>query len=64
MSPPALPFRRSKTDPRKQSLYLSVEVLEEMRQEAWRQDRPISWIVQQAWRIARERVKRLPAPEV
>src|SRR5688500_12084882 len=42
----------SHTDNRKQSLYFPEEMLEEIQREANRQDRSLSWIVQQAWRLA------------
>jgi len=41
---------------RKQSLYFPEEMLREIQQEAIRLDRSLSWLVQQAWRLARERV--------
>ena len=46
---------------RKQSLYFPVDVLEEIQSEAIRQDRSLSWVVQRAWTLARERVKNTPA---
>lgn len=45
---------------RKQSLYFPEEALEEIQQEATRQDRSLSWIVQQAWRRARSRIAAIP----
>ena len=48
------------TEKRKQSLYFPEEMLREMQQEAIRQDRSLSWIVQQAWRTARERLATTP----
>jgi uncharacterized small protein (TIGR04563 family) len=51
----------SRTDNRKQSLYFPEEMLDEIQREANRQDRSLSWIVQQAWRIAREEIKRFPS---
>ncbi len=51
----------STTDHRKQSLYFPEDMLLEIQKEAERQDRSISWIVQQAWKIARERIKAFPA---
>jgi len=48
-------------DKRKQSLYFPEEMLKEIEEEAFRQDRSLSWIVQQAWRAARERIKKMPA---
>ena len=48
-------------DKRKQSLYFPEEMLKEIQDEAIRQDRSLSWIVQQAWRVARERVLKMPS---
>jgi uncharacterized small protein (TIGR04563 family) len=49
------------TDKRKQSLYFPEEMLREIQEEANRQDRSLSWVVQQAWKIARDRIKAFPA---
>lgn len=51
----------SSSDKRKQSLYFPEDMLREIQEEATRQDRSLSWIVQQAWRIARSEVKRFPS---
>jgi len=48
------------TDKRKQSLYFPEEMLREMQEEATRQDRSLSWIMQQAWRTARARIGTMP----
>jgi len=45
---------------KKVTLYFSSGLLEETQREAIRQDRSISWIIQAAWRLAREEVRRLP----
>ena len=45
---------------KKVTLYFNSGVLGETQHEAIRQDRSISWIIQAAWRIAREEVRRLP----
>jgi uncharacterized small protein (TIGR04563 family) len=45
---------------KKVTLYFNSAVLGETQHEAIRQDRSISWIIQAAWRIAREEVRRLP----
>ena len=45
---------------KKVTLYFSGGVLSETQHEAIRQDRSISWIIQAAWRIARDEVRRLP----
>ena len=51
----------STTDHRKQSLYFPEEMLKEIEHESHRQDRSLSWIVQQAWRIARNEIMRFPS---
>lgn len=52
----------STTDHRKQSLYFPEEMLNEIEREAQRQDRSLSWIVQQAWKLARTDLRRMPSP--
>ncbi len=49
------------TDHRKQSLYFPEDMLQEIQREATRQDRSISWIVQQAWKVARGDIKKMPS---
>jgi uncharacterized small protein (TIGR04563 family) len=51
------------TDKRKQSLYFPEEMLREIQEEATRQDRSLSWIVQRAWRAARERIAKMPGTD-
>jgi uncharacterized small protein (TIGR04563 family) len=48
-------------DKRKQSLYFPEEVLEEIKREAARLDRSLSWVVQQCWKIARGTLHAYPA---
>ena len=50
-----------KSDKRKQSLYFPEEMLEEIKHEANRQDRSLSWIVQRAWMIARAEIQKFPS---
>lgn len=45
---------------RKVTLYFNAAMLSETQKEALRQDRSISWIIQAAWRIARDEVKKMP----
>lgn len=45
----------------KQSLYFPEDMLQEMQREARRQDRSLSWIVQQAWKLARGELKKIPS---
>ena len=50
-----------KTDKRKQSLYFPESMLEEIKVEAGRLNRSLSWVVQRAWKVARQDVKKLPS---
>jgi uncharacterized small protein (TIGR04563 family) len=45
---------------KKVTLYFSSGMLVETQREAIRQDRSISWIIQAAWRTARDEMRRLP----
>ena len=51
------------TDKRKQSLYFPEDMLNEIQIEANRQDRSLSWIVQQAWKHRPRRDHALPVGE-
>jgi len=42
---------------RKQSLYFPEEMLKEIKQEANRLDRSLSWVVAHAWKLARNKIK-------
>jgi len=53
--------RAGSTDKRKQSLYFPEDMLKEIQEEATRQDRSLSWIVQKAWKIARNEIKKYPS---
>lgn len=44
---------------RKQSLYFQDEMLTEIRAEAARLDRSISWVVQRAWKVGRAAIRKL-----
>lgn len=50
-----------RSDKRKQSLYFPEDMLREIQVEANRQDRSLSWIVQQAWKIARDQIMKYPS---
>jgi uncharacterized small protein (TIGR04563 family) len=50
----------SGSDKRKQSLYFPEEMLKEIGNEATRQDRSLSWIVQKAWKAARKDLLSMP----
>ena len=49
-----------KTDKRKQSLYFPGVMLDEIAAEARRLDRSLSWVVQRAWKVAAEEIKKMP----
>jgi uncharacterized small protein (TIGR04563 family) len=49
------------SDKRKQSLYFPEDMLKEIQDEAARQDRSLSWIVQKAWKIARKEIMKYPS---
>lgn len=46
-------------DERKKSIYFTAEMLKELEKEAKRQDRSLSWLLRQAWTLARAEVKAL-----
>lgn len=45
---------------KKMTLYLSEDLLNQTKQEALRQDRSLSWIMEAAWKMARERLQEMP----
>ena len=49
------------SDKRKQSLYFPEEMLVEIQEQATRQDRSLSWIVQKAWKLARKDIMKYPS---
>jgi uncharacterized small protein (TIGR04563 family) len=51
----------SGSDKRKQSLYFPDEMLKEIGNEAMRQDRSLSWIVQKSWKAARKDIMSMPS---
>ena len=48
-------------DQRKQSLYFPEHLICEMRAEAQRLDRSLSWVVQYAWKHGRAALKKIPS---
>ena len=54
-------LRMAGSDKRKQSLYFPEDMLKEIQDEATRQDRSLSWIVQKAWKIARKEIMKYPS---
>ena len=51
----------ARSDKRKQSLYFPESMLQEIKEEAARLDRSLSWVVQRAWKISRLEIKKLPS---
>ncbi len=51
------------TDKRKRSLYFPETMLEEIKFEAARLDRSISWIVQRCVKVAMPEIRKLPSVE-
>ena len=49
------------SDKRKQSLYFPEAMLQEIKDEAARLDRSLSWIVQRAWKMARLEIRKIPS---
>jgi uncharacterized small protein (TIGR04563 family) len=52
---------KSGSDKRKQSLYFPEAMLQEIKDEAARLDRSLSWVVQRAWKMARAEIKKIPS---
>jgi len=53
--------KSSGSDKRKQSLYFPESMLQEIKDEAARLDRSLSWVVQRAWKMARLDIKKIPS---
>ena len=51
----------NRTDKRKQSVYIPEAMLSEIKREAERQERSLSWIMQRAWKIARGEIMKTPS---
>lgn len=50
-----------RSDKRKQSLYFPETMLTEIKDEAARLDRSLSWVVQRAWKLARADIRKIPS---
>ena len=51
----------STADKRKQSLYFPESMLEEIKSEATRLDRSLSWVVQRAWKLSKAEIAKIPS---
>ena len=49
--------KKVKSDGNKRSVYLTEEIINEIKAEAKRQDRSVSWMLQRAWIIARREIR-------
>ena len=56
-------MRLMPSDKRKQSLYFPEDMLHDIKTEAARQDRSMSWIIQKSWNLAREQLAKMPSIE-
>jgi uncharacterized small protein (TIGR04563 family) len=56
-------IRAGRSRGEKMSLYIPGEVLADIRAEARRQQRSVSWLVRHAWRLARRSMDALPAAQ-
>lgn len=45
---------------KKVTLYFAEETVNEIKQEALRHDRSLSWILEMSWRIARGKIESMP----
>jgi len=45
----------------KLTVYVNDDIAQEMKAEADRQDRTVSWMVEHCWRIARTRMQQIPS---
>jgi uncharacterized small protein (TIGR04563 family) len=52
-----------KADARKQSLYFPTEMLEEIREQAKRLDRSLSWVIQRAWTVSKPQIRETPGSD-
>jgi uncharacterized small protein (TIGR04563 family) len=50
-----------KKDRHRQSFYLPEAMLEEIRAEAKRLNRSVSWVVQRAWKLSKKELEALPS---
>jgi uncharacterized small protein (TIGR04563 family) len=55
------PNASTRSDKRKQSLYFPESMLQEIKEEAARLDRSLSWVVQRAWKLARNDIRKIPS---
>jgi uncharacterized small protein (TIGR04563 family) len=54
-------INQPRSDKRKQSLYFPETMLAEIKDEAARLDRSLSWVVQRAWKLARNDIRKIPS---
>jgi uncharacterized small protein (TIGR04563 family) len=54
-----LPLSRLRPHANKQCLSFPVDMLKEIEHEAARLERSVSWVVQRAWKLARDELKKI-----
>lgn len=52
---------KTEKDHRKQSIYMPLEMIEEIKQESARLDRSLSWTLQRAWTLAKNDIAAMPS---
>lgn len=52
--------KHTRREQRKMSIYFPERISDKIREEAKRLGRPVSWVMQRAWAIAREEIERIP----
>jgi len=53
--------KEASVDKRKQSLYFPEAMLQEIKEEAARLDRSLSWVVQRAWKLSKGDIREIPS---
>jgi uncharacterized small protein (TIGR04563 family) len=53
--------KETAADKRKQSLYFPESMLQEIKEEAARLDRSLSWVVQRCWKLAKADIREIPS---
>lgn len=56
-----LPPAATQADNRKQSLYFPEGTLEEVKAEAARLNRSMSWVIQRAWALSKDTIAQMPS---
>lgn len=55
------PAKSRNANPHKRSVYLNESIWAEMKAEGGRIDRGVSWLIQEAWRVAYDQIRAAPS---